>query len=314
MVSKEIFVSSTAVTSAASASFKAYGFLMTAGLLWAGNTVVSKLAVGHIDPVTLSTLRWLSAFGLIAVFSIKPLRRDWPHIRRHWPLLLGYGAAGFGLFNIVLYSALNLTSATNVVIEHAAMPAVIFALNYAIFRARASLAQIAGFSLTLFGVLVTASHGDLMSLIHLNLNRGDALMGLCVLLYAGYTIALRFKPDIHWQSLMAVSALGAVLACLPALGLQGMAGKIIWPDATGWAIVAYTALLPALVAQVAYVWGVELIGANRAGLFINMIPIFGVGLSVLILREPLHGYHFVALVLVCAGITLAELGRPKSAT
>jgi drug/metabolite transporter (DMT)-like permease len=88
------------------------------------------------------------------------------------------------------------------------------------------------------------------------------------------------------------------------------------PDATGWGVVAYAALFVALLASATYIAGIELIGPNRAGLFINLLPIFGVFLAVLILREPLHGFHLVALALVCGGIVLSEWSRfrPAKAT
>ncbi|MFT4091812.1 MAG: DMT family transporter [Asticcacaulis sp.] len=287
----------------------AYLCLMTATLFWAGNMVAGKLAVGHISPAMLNTLRWTLAMGLIFSISYKEIKADWPVIKRYLPLLLAYGFVGFGVFNIILYTALVYTSTLNVVIEHAAMPLTIFLLNFALFRVRASWAQLAGFILTFAGVIVTASHGRIDNLAALELNIGDALMLLNVLIYAGYTISLRWKPDIHWKSMMAIPTIGAVAACLPYLLWVSRDTGLVWPDATGWTVVVYAAIFPSLVSQVCFVRGVGLIGANRAGLFINTIPLFGVILSVLILREPLHLFHFVALALVLAGIILAEWTR-----
>ncbi|MDC7683854.1 DMT family transporter [Asticcacaulis sp. BYS171W] len=293
-------------------NLKAYGFLLIASLLWAGNMVAGKLAVGHITPAMLSAARWVLAAGVIFAVSIKPLKRDWPVIRRHLPLLLAYGFFGFAAFNIVLYTALEHTTAINVVIEDAGIPLVIMVVNFALFRVKASWAQIAGFLVTLIGVGLTATHGDLSRIAQLDLNIGDALMLLAVLIYGVYTVTLKYKPDIHWQSLMAVPTLGALMAAIPYLLWMSRETGIVWPDATGWWIVLYCGLLPSLVSQVTYIRGVELIGPNRAGLFINTIPLFGVVLSVLILREPLHGFHFTALGLIVAGIVLAEWGRPKA--
>nr|WP_303657372.1 DMT family transporter [Asticcacaulis aquaticus] len=286
--------------------------MLIASLLWAGNMVAGKLAVGHITPAMLSAARWVLAAGVIFAVSIKPLKRDWPVIRRHLPLLLAYGFFGFAAFNIVLYTALEHTTAINVVIEDAGIPLVIMVVNFALFRVKASWAQIAGFLVTLIGVGLTATHGDLSRIAQLDLNIGDALMLLAVLIYGVYTVTLKYKPDIHWQSLMAVPTLGALMAAIPYLLWMSRETGIVWPDATGWWIVLYCGLLPSLVSQVTYIRGVELIGPNRAGLFINTIPLFGVVLSVLILREPLHGFHFTALGLIVAGIVLAEWGRPKA--
>jgi drug/metabolite transporter (DMT)-like permease len=136
-------------------------------------------------------------------------------------------------------------------------------------------------------------------------------MMAAVLVYAGYTVALRWKPNIHWKSLIAISALGALLSSIPLIVWEFSTGRLLLPDAQGWAIVAYAGLLPSLVSQILYVRGVELIGPNRAGLFINTIPIFGTLLSIALIGEALQTFHVVAMVLVLGGIAVAERGRPR---
>lgn len=261
----------------------------------------------------LTCLRWVVACSVLAIFAAPQVRRDWPVIRRHLPLLIGYGAIGFTSFNGLLYSALQYTSTINAVIEQAGIPMVIFVMNYALFRMTISAAQIAGFALTLFGVVLTASHGDPASLLALDLNYGDALMMGAVFVYAAYTVALRWKPEIHWKSLIAISAFGALLTSLPLVGWEISDGSAIFPDSRGWIIVTFAGLLPSLVSQILYVRGVELIGPNRAGLFINTIPIFGMILSILLIGETLHTFHIVAMAFVLGGIAIAEYGRPTPA-
>ncbi len=288
---------------------RAYGLLVLTALIWAGNSVAGKIGVGHIDPILLTSLRWIAAVAVIIPLSFRRLRADWAMVRQNWPLLIGSGVVGFGLFNMLLYTALNHANVVNVMIEQAGIPILIFAGNFVLFRTRATVLQLSGYVLTLIGVAVTAAQGELARLLGLQLNIGDALMLLAVVLYAGYTVTLRWKPNIHWQSLLAVQAVGGLLACVPFFGWHYAHVPLVMPDATGWGVVVYAALFPSLVAAAAYIAGVELIGANRAGIFINLLPIFGVLLSVVILRAPLHGYHFVAIALVCAGIVLSERGR-----
>ncbi len=290
-------------------TIKAYVFLLLTTLGWGANAVVGKFSVGHIAPFSLSAARWTLALVLIAAISLPQIRKDWPQVRRHWWLLLAYGAVGFAGFNALLYTALKTTSAINCVIEQAGIPGVIFIANFILFRIKVSGAQILGFTLTLLGVGLTATNGSLASIGSIGLNFGDGLMVIAVLLYAGYSVALRFKPSIHWKTLMAASALGAVLASLPLVGAEIATGNFISPDAIGWAAVLFTGTVPSLMSQVLYVRGVELIGSNRAGLFINAIPIFGILLSVVFLGEPLHNFHLVAMAMVLAGIVIAERGR-----
>ncbi|MFB2553456.1 DMT family transporter [Ensifer soli] len=292
-------------------NLKAYFYLSVTALFWGGNSVAGKLAVGHVSPLYLTTLRWVVALLVILALMMPQVRRDWPVIRRHWLQLLGYGAIGFTMFNVLLYSALKYTTAINGVIEQACIPVLIFAFNFLLFRIRASAAQLVGFAVTLAGIAITVSHGTLSTLTSLTFNMGDGMILAACLVYAGYTVSLRWKPDLHWQSFIAVPAFGALLAALPLLAWEIAAGAAIPPDATGWAIIAFAAIFPSLFSQVLYVRGVEMIGPNRAGLFINAIPIFGTMLSVLLAGEDFHTYHFVALLFVIGGIAVAEWGRPS---
>lgn len=290
---------------------RAYLFLIITALSWGGNAVAGKLAVGHISPMILTSVRWGLALTILLTFALPQVRRDLHVIRAHLPLLVSYGMFGFAFFNILLYSALEHTTAINVAIEQAGMPMVIFLANFILFRIRASPAQIIGFGLTMIGVAITASSGSLDRLIGLQLNRGDALMLLAVLFYGGYTVALRYKPVLHWQSMITVMGASAFVTSLPFAAFEVARGTAILPDTTGWLIAAFTAVFPSLVSQVLFIKGNEIIGSNRAGIFINLVPIFGTMLSVLILRETLHLYHVVALVLVLGGIWLSERGKRR---
>jgi drug/metabolite transporter (DMT)-like permease len=234
------------------------------------------------------------------------LAEDWPKVRRNLWLLGALGACGFTFFNALFYTALTYTTAINVAIEQAGMPVLIILINFLLFRLRISWLQVLGVIATMAGVALTACHGDPAQLLALGVNIGDGLMLIAVLLYSGYTVFLRFKPDIHWKSLMLILSFFALLASLPFAAWEISAGKEILPDVTGWAIALYVVLFPSTTAQILFIRGNEMIGANRAGLFINLVPIFGTLLSVLIVGESFEYYHLVAMVLVLGGIWLAE--------
>jgi drug/metabolite transporter (DMT)-like permease len=284
----------------------AYLLLVLTTLFWGGNAVAGKLAIGHVSPMLLTALRWGVAMVVLWLIGHKQLRIDWKLVRGNLPLLMALGFLGFAVFNIALYSALLYTTAINVSIEQAAMPMLIFAANFLLFRLRVTWLQIVGFVLSIAGVALTASHGDPRELLALNVNFGDLLMLIGVIVYSAYTVALRLKPAIHWQSLMIVLTGVAFIGTLPFVAAEFYAGAGIVPDVQGLGVVAYTIFFPSIVAQIFYIKGVEMIGANRAGLFINLVPIFGTLLSVMILRETFHLYHGIAMVLVLGGIWLAE--------
>jgi drug/metabolite transporter (DMT)-like permease len=289
---------------------RAYLFLALTTLFWGGNTIAGKLAVGHVSPLMLTSMRWVIASLILLVIGLAQLRHDWRKMREKLVLTICLGALGFAGFNILFYSALNHTTAINAAIVQGSMPLFIILGNFLFFRQAASWAQIAGFVLSLVGIAVTASHGELSRLAALQINLGDGLMMTAALLYGGYAVALRFKPAVDWRSLMLVMASAAFLTSLPFAIYEMNSAAAIWPDTRGWIVSLYTAIFPAILSQVFFIKGVEMIGANRAGLFINLVPITGTLLSILILGESLRTYHIIALALVLGGIYIAEnLGK-----
>ncbi|HEY4193771.1 MAG TPA: DMT family transporter [Mesorhizobium sp.] len=291
---------------------KAYLLLLATTLFWAGNTVAGKLAVGHISPMLLNAARWSFMLAALLVFGRRHLARDWATMRRHWPFLLFAGFIGFTLFSVAMYSALLYTSATNVSIEQGGIPLFVFVASYLLFGVRTTAGQAAGFALSFAGVVVTATHGEIHSLLHLGMNYGDALMLLAIIAFGFYTALVRRKPDIHWISLMAALCVGAVVSAIPFVALEAASGTLVPPDGQGWLVVFYAVVFPSLAGQAFYVRAVEMIGANRAGIFVNFLPVWGALLAVAILGEEFHAYHAIALFIVMAGVFLAEFSGHRA--
>ena len=288
----------------------AYLLLVITTVSWAGNAIAGRLAAGVLTPVTLTFLRWVLAVSIIFVLARPHLARDLASLRRHWKLLTALGGLGFTGFNLLLYWALNHTTAINVTIEQSAMPVLIMLVNFVAFHQRIGALQALGVGATIVGVVITATHGAPLALLEAGINRGDAIMMVAVLLYAGYAVALRWKPAVHWLSLLFAMAVAALLCATPAFLVEIATQGWRMPSAQGWLIVAYTAVFPSIVSQLFFIRGVELIGSNRAGLFINLVPIFGALLAVALLGEVFRAYHLLGLVLVIGGILIAERFRP----
>ncbi len=288
-----------------------YLLLVLCNLFWGFNVIAGKLAVGNIDPYSLMVLRWGGALLALLPFAITPLRRDWSTIRARWGIYLFYGAVGYATFNVLLYIAAYHTSGINMGLDQVTINIFVMAINFALFRTRVRALQLVGVALTIVGVGLTASHGDLARILALDVNFGDLLVILACIAYAVYSVALRWRPQTNWVSFLAVTFLFAALASLVFAattggGLDTLARSIAGITPLGWLVAAYTVAFPSLISQLFYVRGVELIGANRASLFINLIPLFGAVGSVLILGESLEAFHLVAGALIVAGIVLAE--------
>jgi drug/metabolite transporter (DMT)-like permease len=286
---------------------QAWVMLVLTTLFWSGNAVAGKFAVGEVSPMLLTWLRWTLAALLMLVVARHRLRHDWPALRRRLPYLALMGALGFTGFSALLYSGLIRTTAINATIIQAGMPMFIFVLNLLVFRTRSRPLQLVGYSTTLVGVALAAGQGDLRSLAGLGINDGDLLVIVAAIIYATYSVALRTKPQVHWQSFLAVLLAMASLAALPLALVEAQTASFIWPDSrTAWTVVAYTTIFPSLLAQAFFIRANEIIGSNAAGLFLNLIPILGALLSVMLLGERFQLFHAAALALVLGGIALAQ--------
>lgn len=283
-----------------------YVLLSLTALMWSGNAIAGKIATGHISPFLLTWLRWALACVILLTFAHKYIRQDFEEIKKHWKFLFFLGVIGFAIFNNLMYLALNHTTAINVAIEQAAMPLIVFILNYFIFKTKVTSYQIIGFIVTLIGVAITVTRGNLLGLGEQSLNTGDLIMLFAIMVYGIYSVFLKNKPDIHPLSFLSVLGLAAFLATTPFVIYEISTGKILWPDAIGWGVVIYAAIFASVLSQLFWVIGLTTIGSNRGGIFINLVPIFGAILAIIILGEKIYAYHVIGLVLILGGITFAQ--------
>lgn len=289
-----------------------YVLLTLTMLAWAGNAVAGRMAVGEISPMLLTAGRWTLVLLLLALFLRRPVAESWPVLRRHWRSALWMGALGFTVFNALFYVAAHHTLAVNISILQGSIPILVMLGALGLHRTPIRGGQWAGAAVTLAGVALVASRGDLSVLLGLRLNLGDGFMLIACALYAAYTLALRGRPGASSLAFFAGLAAAAFVTSLPLAIGEALAGASTWPTAKGWAILAYVALFPSFAAQLFYMRSVELIGPGRAGLFINLVPVFGAILAVLVLGEPVGWLHGLALLLVVGGILLAEASARSS--
>lgn len=284
----------------------AYALLILATLGWGCNAVAGKLATSGWEPFTLTFSRWLLVALVLLPFAWTHVQRDSKLIAKHWLFFLLFCGSLMALFNLLMYLALNHTTAINVSIEQASMPLFIILANFLVFSQRVSALQIVGVCLSIFGVLVTSTNGEPLKILENGLNRGDSIMLVGCFFYAVYTFALRWKPDVHWLTFIFLIAIGATLISFPFSMFEFFRVSMSMPSGSDWLILIFVVLVPSIICQLCFARGVELIGGNRAGLFINLVPLFGSLLAVLIIGEQFQWFHAVGLVMVVGGIMLAE--------
>jgi drug/metabolite transporter (DMT)-like permease len=287
-----------------------YLLLGLTALLWGGNAVAGRLAVGEISPMALTCLRWVIVVLILVPSMGSQVLTEWPALAPRWRLILLMGALGFTGFNALFYAAAHHTSAVNLTIFQGAIPVLVLLGTVLFFKARIRGLQIVGMGVTMAGVAAVAAKGDLEVLRTLALNIGDVWMLISCVFYAGYTLGLRNRPKVSGFVFFTAMAVVAFVTSLPLLVYEIAAGAVQWPTARGWLVLLYVGLMPSLVSQIFFMRGVELIGPARAGLFVNLVPVFGALLAVVLLGEPFAWYHAAGLVLVLGGIGLAERRKP----
>ncbi|GBF25757.1 S-adenosylmethionine/S-adenosylhomocysteine transporter [bacterium MnTg02] len=295
----------------ASAAYRnAYLLLVLNMLFWSGNFVLGRGVHEHIPPIALSWWRWLMAGIIIAPIAWPYVRRDWPVIKNHLPILFFLGAVGVGSFNSLAYLGLNYTTAINALVVQSSGPVLIALASYVLFRDQLTWGQVAGIAISLVGVLVVIVQGDFGVLATLALNMGDGLILTAMAFWALYTAFLRKRPDIHWLSYTAVTFWIGALVVTPFYIFEHVAVRQIQPTMTTLLAVSYVAIFPGLLAYVFFNRGVQLIGSTRAGVFMHLVPLFGTVLSIGLLGEQLRLFHLTGFALILAGVWLASQKPP----
>ena len=277
-----------------------------AALFWAGNTIAARLAIDEISPLTLTALRWAMVAAVLWPVYGREIRRHWPQIRPRLALIVLLALLGMTGFNALYYVAAHDTSAINIAILQGSMPIFVLAGAYLAHGSRAGLLQQLGVLITALGVAVVATHGAPQSILEVEFNQGDLVMLAACVLYALYTVALRDRPNMPGVPFFALLALIAAITSLPLVIFEVMGGSFRLPTAQGLAVTVWIAIFPSFLSQIFYLRGVDLIGPGRAGVFVNLVPVFAAILAVGLISEPFAPYHAAALILVLGGIWLAQ--------
>jgi len=280
-----------------------YAFPLLAILIWAGNTVVTKMSAGAIFPAEIGFYRWLLAGLLFTPFLLRPMLRHWAEIRRNLGRIFILGILGMAVYQSLAYFAAAITSATNMGIILSLMPLMSLAMAIISLGQRLTFGALIGAVVSFVGVLVVVSAGDLRALLQHGVNGGDALMLIATLAYALYsTLLKKWQLRLPPLLLLYLQVLVAIIVLLPLFLLSEKTGL----GRGNIGLVLYACVLASMVAPLAWMQAVSRLGPSRTTLFFNLLPAITAVIAAVVLDEQLALYHLFGGLLTLAGVILAE--------
>ena len=280
--------------------------LLVAAASWGGNWVAARAVTLEVPPFALSFWRWAIAAALLLPFAAAQLREDAALIRRHLPALIAFGVIGAAGFTLLGYWGVRYTTAVNATLLNSSLPLFVVPLSWWLLKLTVSGRQLAGLALSLAGVATIISAGELQTLARLSLNPGDLLLLGGALLWAIYTVLLKWRPPLRALSfLFTIVAAGAAFS-LPFYLWEISAGGTMVLSPRTIAAIGYLAVFPSIVAYICWNHAVAVVGPNVAGFFNPVIPVFGTLFAVTLLGEPFRPYHLAGFVLVLGGVVLTS--------
>ena len=284
---------------------KAALLLVITTLCYATNHVIGRAVHGDLPPVGLSFWRWVAGAAILFPFVAPTLGKTIPLYRRHWRLFAVLGILITGSTSLVLVG-LNFTSATNTSLINATQPTITALLCWVFFRDRLRIVQWIGIVLAFTGIALMMGRADWLVLRSLSFNLGDLIQLTAMFGFATYAINIRKIPKgfTTAQALFAVIIFGSI-ALIPFYLAETLLYKPMPFNGQTVLIVVTLSLLVSVIGMLFWTRGNQLIGPNRAVVYMNLIPPFGAILAVVFLHETIAAYHLIGGILICGGMWLS---------
>ena len=294
---------------------RAFALLALANLMWAGNWVMGRALRDAYDPAALNFGRWAVAAIVLLPFAAPEVPRLLPVIRRHFGGLLVLAFTGVALFQSLVYLGLRTTTAVNGVLINASLPLFMILCSWAIERERATRRQVGGMVLSLAGILAIVSHGEPSALLRLELRPGDGWILLAMPIWGVYSVLLKRlrPPELAGVPFLFVLTILGLAMLAPVVALQASASPLHAPTPEQAAGIVYMGIGASIVAFICWNKGVEIVGANAAGITIHLLPAFGTILAILALGESFALFHAAGIATIFAGVLVATRKAPAPA-
>ncbi len=289
----------------------AYIFLILATLFWSGNFIVGKAAsLFEIPPFTLNFYRWTFAWLILAPFTLKEIIKKKSYILNNIKLILILGITSITVFNSIVYYSLNFTQVISGVLMISTIPVMIIFFCWVFKIEKTNFYQILGVLFSLMGVVVIVTNADVDKLLNLNFNKGDLWMVVAMLSWAMYSALLRKKKfKLSQISLLQTIISAGLILLLPAYLIEMALGYRVNIHLPFILTLTYVVLFPGLASFFFWIKGISIIGSNRSGIFLHLMPIFSTIMAMLIFKEKFMTFHLIGAILIITGIILSSKRR-----
>ena len=286
----------------------AYIFLLFTTLFWSGNFIVGKAAsLYEIPPFTLNFYRWLFAWLILMPFTFKEIIEKKKYILGNIKLITILGITSITFFNSIVYYSLNFTHVISGVLMISVIPVMIIFFSWIFKIEKTNIYQITGVIFSLLGVAVIITKAELNILLDLNFNKGDLWMVVAMFSWAIYSVLLKKKKhELSQISLLETIITMGLIFLLPIYFIETKMGYYVILDVPFVLTLTYVVLFPGLASFLFWIKGIAIIGTNRSGIFLHLMPIFGALMAMIIFKEKFMFFHLIGAVLILIGILLSN--------
>ena len=287
---------------------KAYLMLVFATLFWAGNFTLGKFAyLENIPPNSLAFLRWCLVWIILFPFTYKEILKLKSQILRNSSLFVILGSTSVCIFTSFTYNALNYTQVINASLFNTAIPVTIILVCFLLKIEKTNIFQISGLLISVFGILSIITRLDLNILLSLNFNKGDLFMIGAIIAWGIYSAYLKKRTfKISLLTLIHIICSFGLIFLLPLFILDIAQGKIIEISGNLFYILVYVAVFPSIGSYYCWAGAVSIIGANRAGIFLSLIPLFSTIMAIFFYNEQFQLFHLIGTILIIIGLFLSN--------
>ena len=286
----------------------AYLYLFLTVTFWAGNFIVGKLASFYnVPPFSLNFYRWFFAWLILAPFTIPEIIEKKEYILKNYKLFIILGVTSITIFNSIVYYSLNFTQVISGVLMISTIPVMIMLFSSILKIEKTNIFQIIGVIFSFAGVIMIITKADIQILKNLDFNKGDITMVVAMFSWALYsTLLKRQKYEISQISLLQVVITFGLLFLMPIYFIEYQIGSRIILEKPFILILSYVVLFPGLASFLLWIKGISLIGANRSGVFLHLMPILSAIMAMIFFSEKFMFYHMLGACFIITGILLSN--------